>query len=69
MPGIFEHSNQYDKGKNIIDDAISVCKLDILVAAVCRDRMIFNVSEQEWDDVLSVHLKELFSVKASLIIL
>ncbi len=55
--------------KNIIDDAISnFGKLDILVAAagILRDRMIFNMSEQEWDDVLSVHLKGTFSVvKAS----
>tara|TARA_B100000427_G_scaffold329517_1_gene346066 strand:- start:733 stop:2469 length:1737 start_codon:yes stop_codon:yes gene_type:complete len=56
--------------KNIIDDAISnFGKLDILVAAagILRDRMIFNMSEQEWDDVLSVHFKGTFSVvKASI---
>jgi NAD(P)-dependent dehydrogenase (short-subunit alcohol dehydrogenase family) len=33
--------------------------LDILVnvAGILRDRMIFNMSEQEWDDVIAVHLK------------
>ena len=33
--------------------------LDILVnnAGILRDRMIFNISEQEWDAVLAVHLK------------
>ena len=54
--------------KNIIDDAISnFGKLDILVAAagILRDRMIFNMSEQEWDDVLSVHFKGTFSVVKS----
>jgi 3-oxoacyl-[acyl-carrier protein] reductase len=34
-------------------------KLDILVnnAGVLRDRTIFNISEQEWDTVIAVHLK------------
>jgi NAD(P)-dependent dehydrogenase (short-subunit alcohol dehydrogenase family) len=27
------------------------------VAGILRDRMIFNMSEQEWDDVIRVHLK------------
>lgn len=33
--------------------------LDVLVnnAGILRDRMIFNVSEEEWDSVLAVHLK------------
>ena len=34
-------------------------KLDILVnnAGVLRDRTIFNISEEEWDTVIAVHLK------------
>ena len=56
--------------KNIIDDALTnFGRLDIVVAAagILRDRMIFNMSEKEWDDVISVHLKGTFSVvKASL---
>jgi NAD(P)-dependent dehydrogenase (short-subunit alcohol dehydrogenase family) len=34
-------------------------KLDILVnvAGILRERMIFNMTEQEWDDVIRVHLK------------
>ena len=38
-------------------------KLDILVnvAGILRDRMIFNMSEQEWDDVIRVHLKGTFN--------
>ena len=37
--------------------------LDILVnaAGILRDRMIFNMSEQEWDDVIRVHLKGHFN--------
>ncbi len=34
-------------------------RLDILVtvAGILRERMIFNMTEEEWDDVLAVHLK------------
>src|SRR3989337_1160475 len=34
-------------------------RLDILinVAGILRDRMIFNMSEEEWDAVIAVHLK------------
>ncbi len=39
-------------------------RLDILVnnAGILRDRMVFNMSEQEWDDVIAVHLKGHFTV-------
>src|SRR5579871_2117730 len=46
-------------------------KLDILVnvAGILRDRMIFNMSEEEWDAVIAVHLKGHFTVtKAASII-
>jgi NAD(P)-dependent dehydrogenase (short-subunit alcohol dehydrogenase family) len=38
-------------------------KLDVLVnvAGILRDRMIFNMTEQEWDDVIRVHLKGTFN--------
>jgi len=38
-------------------------KLDILVnvAGILRDRMIFNMAEEEWDAVLNVHLKGTFN--------
>ncbi|MEI7926426.1 MAG: SDR family oxidoreductase, partial [Chloroflexota bacterium] len=34
-------------------------RLDILVnvAGILRDRMIFNMAHEEWDDVIAVHLK------------
>jgi len=47
-------------GEGLINQAIKEFgKLDILVnvAGILRDRMIFNISEQEWDDVIRVHLK------------
>jgi len=38
-------------------------QLDALVtcAGILRDRMIFNMSEEEWDDVIAVHLKGTFN--------
>jgi NAD(P)-dependent dehydrogenase (short-subunit alcohol dehydrogenase family) len=47
-------------GKGLVDQAISEFgKLDILVniAGILRDRMIFSMSEEEWDAVIKVHLK------------
>ncbi len=39
-------------------------RLDIVVnnAGILRDRMIFNMSEDEWDDVIRVHLKGTFNI-------
>ena len=47
-------------GEKIIQTALdNYGKLDIVVtvAGILRDRMIFNMSEQEWDDVIRIHLK------------
>ena len=52
-------------GEKIVQTAIdNYGKLDIVVtvAGILRDRMIFNMTEQEWDDVISVHLKGTFTV-------
>jgi NAD(P)-dependent dehydrogenase (short-subunit alcohol dehydrogenase family) len=46
-------------GERIIKAAIdSFGRLDILInnAGVLRDRMVFNMSEEEWDIVMKVHL-------------
>src|SRR4029434_10436586 len=48
----------------IIDTAVKkLGRIDILVnnAGILRDRMVFNMSEQEWDDVMAVHLKGHFA--------
>jgi NAD(P)-dependent dehydrogenase (short-subunit alcohol dehydrogenase family) len=39
-------------------------RIDIVVnnAGILRDRMIFNMSEEEWDAVIAVHLKGAFAV-------
>jgi NAD(P)-dependent dehydrogenase (short-subunit alcohol dehydrogenase family) len=50
--------------ENLIKTAIAEFgRLDVLVnvAGILRDRMIFNMSEQEWDDVIRVHLKGTFN--------
>ena len=47
-------------GESLIQTAVdSFGKIDILVncAGILRDRMIFNMSEEEWDAVIGVHLK------------
>ena len=52
-------------GEKIIQTAVdNFGKLDIVVtcAGILRDRMVFNMTEQEWDDVIAVHLKGTFTV-------
>ena len=52
-------------GESIVQSAVDTFgKLDIVVtvAGILRDRMIFNMTEQEWDDVIRVHLKGTFTV-------
>ena len=49
---------------DLIESAIGEFgKLDILVnvAGILRDRMVFNMSEEEWDAVIRVHLKGHFN--------
>ena len=50
--------------KNMVDSAIQAYgKLDIVVnnAGILRDRMLVNMSEEEWDAVIRVHLKGTFA--------
>ena len=52
-------------GESIVQTAMdNYGRLDIVVtcAGILRDRMIFNMTEQEWDDVIAVHLKGTFTV-------
>ena len=54
----------FDQAAGIVQQAIdSFGQLDILVnvAGILRDRMIFNMSEAEWDAVIAVHLKGTFN--------
>src|SRR5215510_9709111 len=54
----------WDGAGRIVRTAVeSFGKIDVLVtcAGILRDRMIFNMSEEEWDAVLAVHLKGTFN--------
>ena len=51
-------------GERIVQTALdSFGRLDILInnAGILRDRMVFNMSEAEWDSVIDVHLKGHFT--------
>jgi NAD(P)-dependent dehydrogenase (short-subunit alcohol dehydrogenase family) len=51
-------------GENIIKTCVdNFGRIDILVnnAGILRDRMIFNMTEEEWDAVIAVHLKGHFA--------
>ena len=54
-----------EDGEAMVKQALDTFgRLDILVnnAGILRDRMIFNMSEAEWDAVIAVHLKGHFTV-------
>ena len=55
---------EFDAAANIVATAVKEFGgLDILVnnAGILRDRMLFNMSEEEWDSVVRVHLKGSFN--------
>ena len=61
----FESVTDFKAAKRIIDCAIdNFGKLNIVVnnAGILRDRMVFNMSEEDWDAVVGVHLKGTFNV-------
>jgi NAD(P)-dependent dehydrogenase (short-subunit alcohol dehydrogenase family) len=52
-------------GQAIVKTAVDTFgRIDIVVnnAGILRDRMIFNMSEEEWDAVINTHLKGSFAV-------
>jgi len=54
----------WDGAKRLIEQALSAWgRLDVLVnnAGILRDRMLVNMSEEEWDAVVRVHLKGTFA--------
>ncbi|MCP3816598.1 3-oxoacyl-ACP reductase [Streptomyces sp. A3M-1-3] len=54
----------FDQARELVELAVSRHgKLDILVnnAGILRDRMVFSMSEDEWDSVIRVHLKGHFN--------
>ncbi|WP_042412805.1 SDR family oxidoreductase [Streptacidiphilus anmyonensis] len=52
-------------GERVVRTAVeSFGRLDgvVCVAGILRERMLFNMSEQEWDPVIATHLKGTFTV-------
>jgi NAD(P)-dependent dehydrogenase (short-subunit alcohol dehydrogenase family) len=60
-----ESVSDFKGAKRIVECAIDTFgKLNIIVnnAGILRDRMIFNMSEDDWDSVVAVHLKGTFNM-------
>ena len=56
--------SSFDGAKAMVDQAINTFgTLDIVVnnAGILRDRMLVNMTEDEWDSVIQVHLKGTFA--------
>jgi NAD(P)-dependent dehydrogenase (short-subunit alcohol dehydrogenase family) len=63
--GNYDSVADFNKAKMMVDQAISEFgKLDIIVnnAGILRDRIIFNMSESDFDAVIAVHLKGTFNL-------
>ena len=60
----FADVSTMDGGESVVRTALDTFgRLDGLInlAAILRDRMVFNMNEQEWDDVIRVDLKGHFT--------
>ena len=60
-----ESVSDFKGAKRIIECAVDTFgKLNIVVnnAGILRDRMIFNMAEEDWDAVIAVHLKGSFNM-------
>lgn len=60
----FGDVGDFDQARDIVGTALEAYgRLDVLVnvAGIVRDRMIFNLSESDWDAVIRVHLKGTFN--------
>ena len=57
--------DRWPGGRRIVKTALDAFgRIDIVVnnAGILRDRMIFNMTEEEWDAVINTHLKGSFAV-------
>ncbi len=61
----YDSVSHYECATKIVETALSSFgRLDIVVnnAGILRDRMLFKMSEEEWDAVIAVHLKGSFNM-------
>jgi NAD(P)-dependent dehydrogenase (short-subunit alcohol dehydrogenase family) len=61
----YDNVADFEAGNRMVQQALdSFGRLDILInnAGILRDKMVFNMSEEEWDIVLAVHLKGHFNL-------
>ena len=61
----YDSVTDFNKMKNMVDQAVAeLGRLDFVInnAGFLRDRMIFNMAEEEWDGIMGVHLKGAFNV-------
>jgi len=59
----YDDVSDFKAAKRMIDQAIETWgKLDVVInnAGILRDRMLVNMTEEEWDAVIKVHLKGTF---------
>ena len=60
----FSDVSDHEQAESLVKQALDTYGgLDVLinVAGILRDRMVFNMSEKEWDDVIRVHMKGTFN--------
>ncbi len=63
--GNFDSVATVDGGENMIKQGVdSYGRVDIVVhvAGILRDRMVFNMTKEEWDAVIAVHLDGYYNV-------
>ena len=61
----YDNVADFESGNRMVQQALDTfVRLDIVInnAGILRDKMIFNMTEEEWDIVLSVHLKGHFNL-------
>ena len=59
-----DDASSWAGAKNMIDQAVQTWgRVDVVVnnAGILRDRMLVNMTEEEWDSVIQVHLKGTFA--------